>query len=287
MLDYDDIMTILTIYEHNNFSKAANALFVGQPTLSKKVRDIEKTLGYEIFIRARGVSYVEMSKQGMELLPIIYKIKKLNDEAAEIKYAPQHSQIKIASSDGPYIAVINSAIEKLYQQGIKITYKLKNMSYAACVNAVSNDSIDLAFVGSNINRKYVSIFPLYEEKMVFICKAGIAPQSPVDPLQLDLSTSIYSPYSSEFTAWFKSTFHNQRSFIQCDLINQVKRFIDTMGFWSIVPYSVAEFIAKDVDVAILPLVDAPPNRLIYYAIKADNKKIAVQEFLNCIKSMVQ
>lgn len=286
MLNHDDIVTILAIFEHNNFSRAANALYIGQPALSKKVRGIEKRLGYEIFIRNRGGNHVQISRQGMELLPILYKMKQLDDEASDIKSSPPRTQIKIASSDGPYITVIDSAIEKCYQLDNKITYKLKIMPYPACVDAILNDSIDLALIGSNIYRKYVNIFPLYEEHMVFICKSGAAPQSPVDPRRLDLSASIYSPYSSEFSAWFKSTFNNRRPFIQCDLINQVKRFIDTMSFWSIVPYSVAKFIEKDVGVSILPLLDLPPKRLIYYAIKAGNKKGTVLGFLDCIKSVL-
>jgi len=287
MLNYDEVTTLLTIYELRNFSKTAQKLYVGQPALSKKVREIEKSLGYKIFFRGRGQNTIEISEQGVELLPILIQIKQLNEDAKEIKFSDRQVQVTIASSDGPYISLLDKAVEKLIKTNGKVIYRLKNLSYPECVDAVANGTVDLAFVGSPFYRKYVNILPLYDEHMVYICMAGMKQDTEIDPSKLNLSTGIYSPYSTEYSLWFRTTFNNRRPIIQCDLNSQVKRYIHSLGFWSIVPFSVAKYIEQEMEISILPIKNGPPIRIIYYAAKMTSLKPEALEFINCVRATLE
>ncbi|MEC6797014.1 LysR family transcriptional regulator [Photobacterium sp. S4TG1] len=283
MLNYDEVVTILTICDYRNFTKAAKILYIGQPALSKKVRDIENKLGYKIFMRNRGIKSIELSEKAHQLIPILHQIKQLNKDALEVKHTSSQSLIKIASSDGPYTLAIDDAIEKLYSKNNNVIFKIKNISYKECFDALEANIIDIAFVGNNIYRQHINTYPLYEEKMVFICHNKNKYGSVIDLNSLDVSKSVYSAYSTEFSSWFKLTFNNERPLIQCDLISQVERYVNKLELWSIVPYSVAEYISKNNDISIIPLKNEPPKRLIYYAVKANNANVLIDDLLSTIK----
>ncbi|NGY89357.1 LysR family transcriptional regulator [Bacillus megaterium] len=57
---------IVEIAKHNSMSKAASALYVTQPSISKAVRDLERELG--IIILDRTNKGVVFTKDGTELL---------------------------------------------------------------------------------------------------------------------------------------------------------------------------------------------------------------------------
>jgi len=287
MLDHSDIAAVLTVNECQNFSKAAQILHIGQPALSKKIRAIERILGYEIFIRSRGQGSVKISERGWKLLPILEKIKQLNNQALDIKYVNRQIYVRLAASDGPFIAVLDTVIENVLRAQERYIFKLKNLSYAECVDALSSEAIDIAFIGTNMYRRHINIAPLYEEDMVFVCNAGWTTHTAIDPSSLNYGQGIYSPYSSEFSVWTQAMFRNQRPLIHCDLISQVKRYMQALDLWSIVPYSAARYIAKDTDVMILPLSPAPPKRIIYCATRSTTHNPAIDTFMDHVRATLR
>ena len=72
---------IVEISKHNSISKAASALYVTQPSISKAVREMENNLGITILDRTnKGVVF---TKEGMELL---FYAKMLLEQAESVVY---------------------------------------------------------------------------------------------------------------------------------------------------------------------------------------------------------
>lgn len=66
---------IYEVYKEESFSKAANNLFISQPSLSGTIKRIEKEIGYEIF--DRSTKPIGVTDVGMEYIHIIEKILEL------------------------------------------------------------------------------------------------------------------------------------------------------------------------------------------------------------------
>ena len=56
-MDFRELSYVLAIAKHQNITKAAEALYVGQPTLSKFLMALEDDLGLKLF-RKLGHKYV-------------------------------------------------------------------------------------------------------------------------------------------------------------------------------------------------------------------------------------
>ena len=72
-MDFRSLNFVMAIAKHQNITKAAEALYVGQPTLSKFLMTLEQELGVKLFRRLgnkymltyAGERYVEKAANGM------------------------------------------------------------------------------------------------------------------------------------------------------------------------------------------------------------------------------
>jgi DNA-binding transcriptional LysR family regulator len=53
MLCWEDAQTFLAVIEHNSFSEAARSLGVAQPTISRRIQNLEQVLSEQLFIRGK------------------------------------------------------------------------------------------------------------------------------------------------------------------------------------------------------------------------------------------
>src|SRR5688572_2714979 len=61
-LDWNDVRLFLAVAEHGSLSRAARWLKVGQPTVSRRLAELEERLGYPLF--QRGVEGAALTSQG-------------------------------------------------------------------------------------------------------------------------------------------------------------------------------------------------------------------------------
>ena len=77
----EDLKIIITLHEWQNLSKAAAAMYISQPTLSKQLHRIEAELGAALVNRTnRGISFTKegeyLASQAHSILALIEETKK-------------------------------------------------------------------------------------------------------------------------------------------------------------------------------------------------------------------
>ncbi len=86
-LPWDDVQLFLAIAETGSLSRAAKRLKVGQPTMSRRLADLEHRLGYPLF--QRQVAGVALTTAGERL---VEPAKKMAEWAAEVTRAAGHGE---------------------------------------------------------------------------------------------------------------------------------------------------------------------------------------------------
>ncbi len=74
-MDFKDLSYVLALAEHQNVTKAANSLYLTQPTLTKFLQNLEKNLEQKLFRKVgnkflltyAGERYVEHAKEMLRL----------------------------------------------------------------------------------------------------------------------------------------------------------------------------------------------------------------------------
>jgi DNA-binding transcriptional LysR family regulator len=89
-METDLLRTFILVSEELNFTRAAKQLHLSQPSLSRRIRDLEKILGGRLF--ERGPRKVEITPFGAQQLPAAIELLAQVDEF--IDQAKTGSQVR-------------------------------------------------------------------------------------------------------------------------------------------------------------------------------------------------
>ncbi|MGL5312190.1 MAG: LysR family transcriptional regulator [Peptostreptococcaceae bacterium] len=165
-----DYEIILTLYETKNITKAAQKLYLTQPTLTKRIKSIESNLGFELILRSKkGVLFTPLGES------IIPYIKSIN---STIKIMKEH----IESNQGFICGTINIGISINFAKYrfapiLKdFTLKYPNVNIKVVVSQSSNiydmlknDEISIAIVRGGFQWDEGKIL-LSKDPIYLVCK---------------------------------------------------------------------------------------------------------------------
>jgi DNA-binding transcriptional LysR family regulator len=115
LVEFRHLKYIVAIAENSNFTRAAERLFIAQPSLSRQVRDLENEVGFPIFERTR--EGVRITPSGQMLVD--YAQETLNGRTEIIKIAKEVHLGKIA----PLRLGFSSFINPKHLQTFRSTYQ--------------------------------------------------------------------------------------------------------------------------------------------------------------------
>jgi DNA-binding transcriptional LysR family regulator len=94
-LRWDDLQLFLTVYEQGSLSGAARVLQLGQPTLSRRISELEQNVGEPLFVRqSQGML---LTAAGLKLLPAVQRMAEWATEAADRKSTRLNSSHRLTS----------------------------------------------------------------------------------------------------------------------------------------------------------------------------------------------
>ena len=103
-LNWQDIRLFLAVAEGGSFSSSARELKLGQPTLSRRIAELEEQLGQPLFIRqSQGC---ELTAFGAKLLPAAEQMALWSTEAMTQMQTPNKYEGRVCIAAPPAIAFI-------------------------------------------------------------------------------------------------------------------------------------------------------------------------------------
>ncbi len=146
-MDIAALQAFVAIADSGSFSRAADALFLTQPAISKRIATLETELGIPLFDRiGRGV---QLSPAGIALLD---QARRILNEVAEAKrrIAGLSGQIKGPLTLGTSYHIglhrLQPALKAFSQQHPEVHLDLRFMDSEAAAQAVENGQLELAIV---------------------------------------------------------------------------------------------------------------------------------------------
>ena len=138
----------VAVAEEKNITRAATRLFVTQPALSRQIKDLEKTLGVELLIRAP--SGLQLSPAGMEFLPLARDVIERSELAA--LSMRRFAECRQRSLGVGYIApslgsFLGTALQVFNQRHAQVEVKLFELPPARQIEALREGRLDIALIG--------------------------------------------------------------------------------------------------------------------------------------------
>ena len=162
---------IITIAELKSISKAANELFISQPSLSSILSNLEKELGVTLFNRSTnplsityaGEKYVQAAKE------ILALEKNLKKELSDISHFKKGKiTIGIPSVRGTYVLPL--ILPKFKEEYPDMEVHLIEGDSNYLEDCLFSGKVDLVLTSFPSNHKKINCELLYKEKIMLACK---------------------------------------------------------------------------------------------------------------------
>lgn len=252
-----------------SFHAAARHLHVAQPSISARVRELEKHLGVALF--DRGGRGVRPTVKGRELLAYAARIVEITGEIHQ-RVGERHAltgRVRFGVTSIPAVTWMPKAMRRLAQAYPGIEAEFVVDSSETMRAHLLRGELDLAFLAGPIAEPTVTTRPLSRTTMAWVASPELAlpsgPLGPAELAELPVITDARGGYLFDLAVdWFRSGGVSPRRHHGCSsLQTRIQLARAALGV-AIVPTSLT---ARELAAGTLRLVDtAPPLPALDYVV---------------------
>ena len=284
----------MEIHRRGSVSQAADALFVTQPTLTARLKGLERELEAVLFIRSgRGM---RLSEAGRAYLP--YAERTLDAARAGRRLLAElargesgHLALGAAPAVGTY--VLPRILTQFRRTHPKVALAVRTGHSEEVLELVLREQVEIG-LGRALRHPDVEAIPLYEDELVLVvdpthrfAQAGAVGTEEISEVQLILfdRTSSYHRLTNEF---FRGAGAVPRAVMELDNIDAAKKMVEQGLGVALLPHTA---VAGELEAGALRAVrlsDAPALRreiVIFRRRDAGAASGALEAFLNCLSDL--
>jgi len=163
------IQYFLAVAEHLSFTKAAAALHVSQPALSQQVRQLEESLGAQLFDRSGRTTRLTDAGD-VYLLYARRAYQELREAKSAIHDVSDLSRgsLRIAVTPTFTTYLVGPLIEAFHSRHPKITVNLKEISQERIEELLLAGELDVGIAFDEINTPDIEAIPLLNETLALV-----------------------------------------------------------------------------------------------------------------------
>jgi len=166
-MDSNLLKVFLAVAKTKSISLGAKELNFTQSNVTLRVKQLEKSLGYELFHRTnRGVI---LTLEGEKLYPLAVDIVKRIDEAnLKMKNINYQEHLKIGSTQSNTTIRLTKFIEKVNDDFSDMQLEFVVDSSLNLIDQLLDYTIDIAFVNGKPNHKDLEVLNIFKEDIVLV-----------------------------------------------------------------------------------------------------------------------
>lgn len=168
-MNLKQLEAFVQIADSGSFSKAAKDLFLTQPTISAHISALEKELNTRLFVR--NTKEVRLSDSGKILYDYAKQMtvlqKKIEDTFA-VREEKAQQCLTIAASTIPAQYLLPGILARFNEKYPNQQFKVLESDSAKVVEQVVNNTVDIGFTGTVIDKRLCKYIPFYEDELVVI-----------------------------------------------------------------------------------------------------------------------
>jgi DNA-binding transcriptional LysR family regulator len=264
-MEMHQVRYFLAVVKELNFTRAAEACNVTQPTLTRAIQLLEAELGGPLFHRERANTH--LSELGRMMLPHIEAIKVQSDAAKEEAKSykkMENLELKVGAmcTIGP--TILSDLIVRFHSDFAGVVLAIYDSEGYALLDALMKGELEVGILGvPDLSDEHLHIMPLFKERFVVVLPPGhrLAKQNALrvkdlhgEPYLNRVNCEVFAPARKVFQDQGVDTpmvFRSERDDWVLGMIRA------GMG-WGFFP----EFCTIPADLPVRPLVDPTFDRTI-------------------------
>ena len=179
-MDFKQIEAFVNVVRYKNFSKAADATFFTQPTLSTHVANLEEELGVKLLDRHGRT--VEMTPQGAEFYK--YAVEMINArsqafEALKGSHDTVSGILEIQASSIPGVTFLPEILTEFRNKHDNIQYYVTLSDTQNVIDNILDRRGEIGFVGDRIDANALEYTKVFTDKVIMIAPKSFGITSPL------------------------------------------------------------------------------------------------------------
>jgi len=234
----------LAVAEELHFRKAAERLFISQPGLSRQIKQLEDTLGVELFTRDKR--NVKLTPAGLYFKKEVdYLFNHLDFSLKQTKFVAQGSfgEIRAGFLGSAMQSVLPQLLLRANTDLPEIQFSLEELSNSAQVEALEKDQLDLGFVRLARVPRSLKLKPVFTDSFSLVLpknhKLNTSNFTGVDQVAAEDFILFSSDYSSLY-------------YDQIMSICEDKGFMPKVSYKSVHALTIFKLVESGLGVAIIP-----------------------------------
>ena len=263
------IEAFLEVARRQNLSRAAEALFVSQPTLTARMQSLESSLGERLFVRTRRG--MRLTEAGETFLPFAeHAVAALADGRERLDELRRGVAGRLVLGEPPTVSTytLPDLLARFSAAYPKVRLAVKTGTSEEILEMVLHDQVQLGIIRSLAHQEIESV-PLYTDALVLIAGPGhrlAGNRSGGQARLADLAGEVLvlfgrsSSYLEFTTATFRQAGVLTGSVLELDNIEAAKKMVERGLGVSFVPASTVAAELAAGTLTRIELVDAAPVR---------------------------
>lgn len=280
-MDLADIEMFLSIVTTKSISKTADALFLSQPTVSHRLKLLEKELGCSLILRSKGFKQIELTPEGADFIPIAERMMSLWKETRLLQGRRERTLLTIGCTDSVNVALLAPFYRQLIRGETVLDLNIRTHQSSELYGILDAHDIDLAFVYYQLYYKNILCECVFEEQMYLVQSSNPAVDKPlVHTEELDPAKELFLKWDDPYQIWHDQWLTNYaRPTFSADTITVISKMWNPREqYWMIAPESVIHELYGSHALYVSRLENPPPNRCCY-KIKHRNPLITTEKAL--------
>ena len=254
----------LEVARRGSVSRAAEALFITQPTLTARLHGLERELGAKLFLRTpRGMRLTEAGKAWVPFAERAVRALVDGRDALDQVLTASAGHLLIASAPAVSTYVLPGLLEKFVAAHPRVEVSVRTGHSEDIVALVLRDEVQVG-LGRVIHHPDLELRPFHKEELVLVCSpehpftkrraVSMAEVTGEKLIMFDRTSSYYEITHSAFL----SSGVRLRRFMELDSIEAAKKMVERGLGVALLPRTA---VAREVGARTLtrvPLKGAPP-----------------------------
>ena len=168
-MNLNHIESFVSVADEGSFSKAANALFLKQPTVSAHISALEKELGVKLF--ERNTKEVSLTVEGYVLYSYAREMVNLENKIKNVFKCTRNEDdgcLYIAASSVPAKYILPHILESYMEEYPDAVFKVMEADSSTVIETVLRGNAHIGFTGARFKKNHCTYIPFYDDEMVVI-----------------------------------------------------------------------------------------------------------------------
>lgn len=168
-MDFKQLEAFISVAKLRSFSKAANAIYLSQPTISSHISSLEKELKIQLFDRTS--KEVNLTPAGESFLQYANDIINTRNHAiTELSNFNTNisGKLNISASTTPCNAILPSLINKFNELYSNVKFNVKEQGSVGIIKDILDLNCEIGLVGTSIDNGRIKSYKIMEDELVIV-----------------------------------------------------------------------------------------------------------------------